>query len=83
MKKAILLLSIGLLLFFFNGCGSFISGERPDKPAKTIDPASERMTNTGKVVGFKEDNNAHAWLGIPYAKAPFNELRWKAPLTSV
>ncbi len=40
---------------------------------------TERVTKTGNVVGFIEDNGSHAWLGIPYAKAPVGELRWKAP----
>ena len=42
-------------------------------------PVTDRATKSGKVVGFIEDNNTHAWLGIPYAKPPVGELRWKAP----
>jgi para-nitrobenzyl esterase len=42
-------------------------------------PVTERVTASGKVIGFIEDNDAHGWLGIPYAKAPVGELRWKAP----
>jgi para-nitrobenzyl esterase len=41
--------------------------------------ATERMTTSGEVIGFAEDNGCHAWLGIPYAQAPVGELRWKAP----
>jgi len=37
--------------------------------------ASIRQTESGNVIGFREDNNSHAWLGIPYAKSD----RWKAP----
>jgi len=44
------------------------------------DPATERMTNNGKVIGFSEKNGSHAWLGIPYAIPPVGALRWKAPL---
>ena len=40
---------------------------------------TERATVSGKVVGFLEDNGAHAWLGIPYAEPPVGELRWRAP----
>lgn len=40
------------------------------------------MENTkyGKIVGL-ENNEAgiRAWLGVPYAKPPVGELRWKAP----
>jgi para-nitrobenzyl esterase len=39
-----------------------------------------RPTESGRVDGFEEDNGSHAWLGIPYAKAPVGELRWKAPV---
>lgn len=42
----------------------------------STESASLRTTETGNVIGFKEDNNSHAWLGIPYAKSD----RWKAPL---
>jgi len=42
-------------------------------------PVTERSTESGKVVGFIEDNGSHAWLGVPYAQAPVDELRWKAP----
>ncbi len=34
-----------------------------------------RSIETGQVIGFKEGNGSHAWLGVPYGKAD----RWKAP----
>lgn len=44
-------------------------------------PAVERQTSLGKVIGL--DNGAssgtYAWLGLPFAKPPVGELRWKAP----
>ncbi len=43
------------------------------------DAVTERLIKSGKVIGFVEDNGSHAWLGIPYAKAPVGELRWKSP----
>lgn len=40
------------------------------------------MENTkyGKIVGIENHQNGiRAWLGVPYAKPPVGELRWKAP----
>ncbi|MEM2145918.1 MAG: carboxylesterase family protein [Candidatus Jordarchaeaceae archaeon] len=36
-------------------------------------------TNYGSVRGLVWDSYTYAWLGIPYAKPPIGELRWKAP----
>lgn len=47
--------------------------------AREIDPASKRATSSGPVVGFSDNYDTHAWLGIPYAQPPVGELRWKAP----
>jgi para-nitrobenzyl esterase len=30
-------------------------------------------------VGYNGEYNNHAWIGIPFAKPPINDLRWKAP----
>lgn len=35
-------------------------------------------TETGRFTG-KKQGNVQAFLGIPYAKAPVGDLRWKAP----
>lgn len=46
------------------------------------DPNMERVTRFGKVVGV--DNSAtsgtHAWKGLPFARPPVGELRWRAPV---
>ena len=46
----------------------------------TLDQTSLRLLNAGPVVGVKGHFDNHAWLGIPFAKAPVRELRWKAPV---
>lgn len=42
-------------------------------------PSTIRMTTTGNVIGYQEENNSHAWLGIPYAESPIEKRRWRAP----
>lgn len=38
-------------------------------------------TRYGKVEGlFLNSDKTIAWLGVPYAKPPINDLRWKAPV---
>jgi para-nitrobenzyl esterase len=48
-------------------------------PPSTADPASLRTPPAGPVVGFRGTYGSHVWLGIPYAKPPVGELRWRAP----
>lgn len=52
----------------------------PEPEIHLAHPETERTTTSGKIVGFTEDNGAHAWLGIPYARPPVGDLRWGAPL---
>ena len=42
----------------------------------------ERTTRFGKVLGVDDSANSgtYAWKGIPFAKAPVGDLRWKAPV---
>lgn len=37
-------------------------------------------TKYGYVEGEQDKNNSLVWRGIPYAKAPIGDLRWKAPI---
>lgn len=39
-----------------------------------------RDTVYGKVVGVADASGTWSWKGIPFAKAPLGELRWRAPL---
>ncbi len=48
--------------------------------AKSVDTKPSVKCNNGIFIGSKEDNtNVLSFKGIPYAKAPVGELRWKAP----
>ncbi|HEY8208462.1 MAG TPA: carboxylesterase family protein [Myxococcaceae bacterium] len=58
------------------------AGCRRSKPELAVhepEPSSERIVAQGPVVGFVEQEGAHAWLGIPYAEPPLGSLRWRSP----
>jgi para-nitrobenzyl esterase len=38
-----------------------------------------RSTEAGLVRGYGLPNGGDAWFGVPYAKPPMNELRWRPP----
>ena len=53
---------------------------RRERPVGVADPTSLRVFQSGAAVGFTGEYGSHAWLGIPYAKPPLGDLRWRAPL---
>lgn len=61
-----------VVLVLLTGCAE----ERSDN-----DPVSEttRSITTGRVVGTSATHGGHQWLGIPYARPPVNDRRWRAP----
>lgn len=60
--------------------GIYIWPEKtPQAPLSVVDPDSLRQTTAGPVIGYADANNTYAWLGIPFASPPVNELRWVAP----
>jgi para-nitrobenzyl esterase len=59
-----------------SGCG------RVERRRAVADPASQRVTQTGAVVGFEGRYGSHVWLGIPYARPPVGNLHWRAPQPS-
>ena len=58
------------LLFIVTGCG------------QSLEQNSERVLPDGVVIGTKGENDTFTWKGIPFAKPPVGELRWKAPQDS-
>ena len=77
MRKIIIIAGLGLALLL----GYLWLRPTPMKheTAKVADPQSRRTTKLGAVVGFLDRTNTHAWLGIPYAQPPVDDLRWRAP----
>ena len=69
-KLVLLILSLGLVLGGCNGQGQ-----------ETLKIAAEtkRTIASGEVVGFKSENGAHVWRGVPYAADTSGENRWRAP----
>ena len=46
---------------------------------RTSNQSAYRIIPDGELIGYIHENRAHAWLGVPYAKPPIGDLRWKAP----
>ena len=76
-KAAITLIVIGLLVVI--GANLFIGSQPEPEPMPIRDETTIRDTTAGPVVGFKDKFGARAWMGIPFAKAPVDDLRWRSP----
>ena len=64
------------------GCLALLLGvacAAPEPPPPEPSSETQRELAQGTVVGFETEDGAHAWQGIPFAKPPVGELRWKAP----
>ena len=68
------LLFIALLLSTFGGCQQSTEEGLSDWAG-----SAKVRTLYGRVQGEESGDEVMAWKGIPYAKAPVGDLRWKAP----
>jgi len=76
MKRLLLSIPISLLLLLSSF--SLPSSKVATASGQGWEPSTTVATRYGLVEGIHE-NNLYIWLGIPYAKPPVGELRWKAP----
>jgi para-nitrobenzyl esterase len=63
------MLGLGLAV----GVTAFAHGQAVERPLAPMD------TQEGKISGQILPSGVRAWLGIPFAAAPVNDLRWRAP----
>ena len=61
------------------GGAYYLSSLPSPEPPPEADGATRRTTESGEVVGFIAQSGARAWLGVPFARPPVGELRWRAP----
>jgi para-nitrobenzyl esterase len=78
-KRTVLFIAV-ILVVLGLGCQLQRCRSGTEPTPVRVDSATLRLTNGGRIVGFTEGNGTHAWLGIPFARAPVGELRWKAAL---
>ena len=69
---------LGLVVVFALVVLWYFSRFSDDSQAPQVDQETLRETHSGPVLGFS-DAGVNVWLGIPYAKAPVGDLRWRAP----
>ena len=76
-KAAIILIAIAVVVIA-GGVFYVASLPAPKTPPERND-TTLRNTEGGEVVGFIDDFGARAWMGVPFAAPPVDELRWRAP----
>ncbi|MCR5546041.1 MAG: carboxylesterase family protein [Lachnospiraceae bacterium] len=79
-KRCIALVCLVALLV----CNGYISAPKEEQVKayswKNVSYTDEVQVNEGTLQGiYSEDSEAKIFAGIPYAKAPVGELRWKEP----
>ena len=80
MKKYRYIVITGIVLFCFVAVTTAWA-KRPPKHANKCKNRHNTKVHTeyGRLMGISDANNTWAWKGVPYAKPPVGDLRWKAP----
>jgi len=72
MKKVVVAIAIIVIVILLAVFRPWVSKPIADSRALRHPPA-------GDVVGFADQHNTFAWLGVPFAKPPVGDLRWRTP----
>ena len=75
MKWIVALAVLALGLFGFTACG----GSSDEEKSETVENPVKVTCENGVMLG-KTDNGVTSFKGVPYAKPPVDDLRWKAPV---
>lgn len=85
MGKALITLVVimvaGVLIIFSLDDPSKLPGATSTE-VRAIDESSTRSTPAGTFVGYADKFDTQGWLGLPFARAPVDELRWRAPVAT-
>ena len=78
MKKALIVLLV-IVVAIGSTAYWYVSRLTAEAAPLVVAEVTRRVIDTGEIVGYVENNGSSAWLGIPFAKPPVDDLRWKAP----
>ncbi|MBN2535974.1 MAG: carboxylesterase/lipase family protein [Spirochaetales bacterium] len=80
MTKTIYIFIFILLLVILSGCENLFVKPAPSKFIPSAwDNRAVVLTSYGFIRGTRGEAGTWVWKGVPYARPPVGELRWKAP----